>query len=413
MTTHDYILNDANGVNFRADINSVLAAIVSNNSNATEPTTMYAYMLWADTTSGILKQRDSSNLSWVEIWNLATGGVISIDDLTDAIYDNVVDNMAFGDNALTNNTTGTKNVAITSYALTNNTTGSENTAIGSYALSSNTTGSASTAVGALALTNSTTGTINTAVGNGALWLNTTGNENTAVGALPLAYNTTGSYNTAIGTEALKGNTTGIGNTAVGNGALFSNTTGVRNIAIGDQASKFSNLSDTITIGASIEPIGANYFTFGSIFNRVFNQFTTNATWTRNSDKRVKKEIATNEDCGLDFINDLRTVTYKWKAPSELAETLEGYDADIKAHSHTKKMYGFIAQEVKKALDKHNITDFAGHHQIDDGKDNMQGISYEMFVMPLVKGMQELSAKIDEQAGLIADLTTRLKALEDN
>ena len=54
------------------------------------------------------------------------------------------------------------------------------------------------------------------------------------------------------------------------------------------------------------------------------------------------------------------------------------------------MYGFIAQEVKTALDKHNITDFNGWTE---GSDGVQGISYEMFVMPLVKAVQELSAKV--------------------
>ena len=54
------------------------------------------------------------------------------------------------------------------------------------------------------------------------------------------------------------------------------------------------------------------------------------------------------------------------------------------------MYGFIAQEVKAALDKHNITDFNGWTETSDGE---QGISYEMFVMPLVKAVQELSAKV--------------------
>jgi hypothetical protein len=56
------------------------------------------------------------------------------------------------------------------------------------------------------------------------------------------------------------------------------------------------------------------------------------------------------------------------------------------------------------MDTHNITDFAGHHQIEDGGDNMQGISYEMFVMPLVKAIQELSAQN-------AALTARIEALE--
>ena len=68
------------------------------------------------------------------------------------------------------------------------------------------------------------------------------------------------------------------------------------------------------------------------------------------------------------------------------------------------MYGFIAQEVKAAMDTHNITDFAAGIRLNDGGDNMQGISYEMFVMPLVKAIQELSAQN-------AALTARIAALE--
>ena len=112
-------------------------------------------------------------------------------------------------------------------------------------------------------------------------------------------------------------------------------------------------------------------------------FTTsspsNASWTRYSDVRLKKDIHTNTDCGLDFINDLRTVTYKWKAPSEVVDpTLPGYDADKTDDDHTNKMYGFIAQEVKQTLDDHNITDFSGWHVTED--DGVEGISYEMFVI---------------------------------
>ena len=129
--------------------------------------------------------------------------------------------------------------------------------------------------------------------------------------------------------------------------------------------------------------------------RVYNQYNTNNVWTRSSDERLKKDILTNTDCGLDFINDLRTVTYKWKAPSERPETFTSYDATETEPSHKEKMYGFIAQEVKAALDKHNITDFNGWTELDDGE---QGISYEMFVMPLVKAVQELSAKVTALEG---------------
>ena len=53
MATHDYVLANQSGAAFRTDLNNALAAIVSNNSNSSQPGTKYAYMWWADTTSGI------------------------------------------------------------------------------------------------------------------------------------------------------------------------------------------------------------------------------------------------------------------------------------------------------------------------------------------------------------------------
>lgn len=67
MATHDYVLANASGAAFRADLNNALAAIVSNNSSATEPATTYAYMWWMDTTTGQLKQRNAANDGWITI----------------------------------------------------------------------------------------------------------------------------------------------------------------------------------------------------------------------------------------------------------------------------------------------------------------------------------------------------------
>jgi len=71
MAQEDYVIADQTGVSFLADLNNTLAAIVSNNSGATEPATMYAYQLWADTNAGILKQRNSANNAWINILTLA------------------------------------------------------------------------------------------------------------------------------------------------------------------------------------------------------------------------------------------------------------------------------------------------------------------------------------------------------
>ena len=147
----------------------------------------------------------------------------------------------------------------------------------------------------------------------------------------------------------------------------------------------NNVDRSITIGTDLQSKGTNYITFGrDAVGKVYNQYSANASWSRQSDERLKKDINTNTDCGLGFINDLRTVTYKWKAPSEVDSSMPTYDKNISTPSYDKKMYGFIAQEVKAAMDKHNITDFSGWNCPDDG---VQGISYEMFVMPLVKAGQ--------------------------
>ena len=168
------------------------------------------------------------------------------------------------------------------------------------------------------------------------------------------------------------------------------TTGDNNVCIGNNAEVASaNNGNSIQIGHNFQGQGSNTFSFGKSGSVVHNTFTSDASWNRTSDVRLKKDIQTNTDLGLDFINDLRTVTYKWKAPSELDSSFSGYDAAKTEADHTSKMYGFIAQEVKQALDDHNVTDFGGWKTNNEG---IQCISYEMFVMPLVKAVQELSAE---------------------
>ena len=75
MAQHDYVLDDQAGLAFRADLNAVLAAIVGQNSGATEPATMYAYQWWADTTTGLLKIRNAANDAWITVGTLASAGL--------------------------------------------------------------------------------------------------------------------------------------------------------------------------------------------------------------------------------------------------------------------------------------------------------------------------------------------------
>jgi hypothetical protein len=68
----DYVVSNGTGAAVRSDINGQLAAIVTNNSGATEPTTTYAYQWWPDTTTGLLKIRNAANSAWVTVGTLAS-----------------------------------------------------------------------------------------------------------------------------------------------------------------------------------------------------------------------------------------------------------------------------------------------------------------------------------------------------
>jgi len=72
MAQHDYIIANQSGAAFRSDLNNGLAAIVSNNSGAAQPSTTYAYQWWADTTTGLLKLRNAANSAWITIGTLAS-----------------------------------------------------------------------------------------------------------------------------------------------------------------------------------------------------------------------------------------------------------------------------------------------------------------------------------------------------
>ncbi len=65
MSQHDYNIANGGGAAVRADINNALAAILSQNSGATAPTTTKPFMLWYDTTIGVLKMRNAADTAWI------------------------------------------------------------------------------------------------------------------------------------------------------------------------------------------------------------------------------------------------------------------------------------------------------------------------------------------------------------
>ncbi len=88
MPQHDYVIDNGSGAVVRGDINDALAAIVANNSGASEPTTTYARQWWADTTLNVLKIRNAANSAWITLpfsittSNTMVGAIINADTNT-------------------------------------------------------------------------------------------------------------------------------------------------------------------------------------------------------------------------------------------------------------------------------------------------------------------------------------------
>ena len=351
----------------------------------------YSYIKGSSTIGGLTDvNMDGTNFTdSILIQTNTDGSAPTTGTLSDAIG-----NVGIGKDVFKALTTADYAVGIGYEALDVHESGSYPIAIGAFALSSSTT-SDSIAIGGSALNACDTEQDNLAIGFQAMKLANSGSEdNTVVGNFAGDAITSGDGNTIMGHHSGGALTSGSDNTIIGQNAHSTLTTGSSCVALGSGVNvSASDALRQIAIGHNVTTSANDQFRFGySSSDAVYNQFATNASWTRASDERIKKDIKTNEDCGLDFINDLRTVTFKRRAPSELPEDFKDYDADNHEPKHKEKLYGMIAQEVKTALDKHNITDFGGWEEDADG---MQRLSQEMFVYPLIKAVQELSAKVTE------------------
>jgi hypothetical protein len=320
-------------------------------------------------------------------------------------------NTATGSKALyTNSAYG--NTANGYHALFSNTSGGANVAVGFKTLYANTEGYGNSALGSVALTSNRDGYTNTAIGYYALSSNINAQDNTATGAFALANNLSGIGNTANGFTALLLTNTGHNNTAMGFGALENNTGGNNNIAIGYNAGNNSgaaNVNNSIGIGND------------GYLNGTSNQVLigNNSTvyigglkpWSIPSDKRIKRNIK-EEVVGLDFIMKLRPVTYFRSIKAIQAITGDGETRDFPEKYDVEKIKetGFLAQEVDAAAKAVNFN-FNGVG-IPAKSNQMYTLSYELFVVPLVKAMQEQQAIIISQQKQLDLLAKRLAALEE-
>jgi hypothetical protein len=155
---------------------------------------------------------------------------------------------------------------------------------------------------------------------------------------------------------------------------------------------------------SFVPGGDNSTTCGSSSYRWSAVYAVNGS-IQTSDERQKTDIA-NSDLGLDFIEALNPVSYKWKIGGNDVEysSVEDENGNLTPTSTStprkgvRTHYGLIAQQVKEVLgDK----DFGGF--VHDKETDAMSLRYDQFIAPLVKAIQEQQAQISAQSIEIENL----------
>jgi len=89
MSQNDFTIANQGFPAFRADLNSALQALASNNSGATEPSTMFSNMWWYDSANNIMYIRNEDNDAWIKFAELdqandkfVLSGTLQLDDGT-------------------------------------------------------------------------------------------------------------------------------------------------------------------------------------------------------------------------------------------------------------------------------------------------------------------------------------------
>jgi len=256
---------------------------------------------------------------------------------------------------------------------------------------------------------------NVAIGIKAMRASEKGNFNTAVGGLTL-HNVNGNGNTAVGYLSGNALTQGNFNTSIGYGSLRFDFEG--NLIL--------NVNNSTAIGYNSRVTGSNQiqlgdgqsslYAFGALQNR--------------SDARDKADVR-DTVLGLDYINMLRPVDYRYDARDDYNELDENGNMVKLPKDGSKKRnryhHGLIAQEVEKVSQLIGM-DFGGlqNHSVNGGSD-VYSIGYSEFVAPLIKAVQELTAKNKEReeenvsllktvnllVEQVSTLQEKVKALETN
>lgn len=273
---------------------------------------------------------------------------------------------------------GNESVGVGYAALGSTLGGGSNTAVGAYTLGAiGSAASENVAVGTSSGSRLSSGHNNIAVGSGALKLATTANNNSAIGAYALSDSLAVEQNVAVGTSALR-------NTQAGAAHQFNNCVGLGyDVGVtGDNQVQIGNSAQTV-------------YTFAPVQTR--------------SDERDKADVR-DISLGLDFINKLRPVDYRWDYRTDYITRDDNGEIVIAEKDGSKKRvryhHGLIAQEVGQLI--HDLgVDFGGYqdHALLGG-DDVKSIAYEELIPILIKAVQDTTE-------MIKSLEAKIEGMSEN
>ena len=322
------------------------------------------------------------------------------------------ENTCLGQGAGASLTTATGHTALGRGALENGVTTVGNTGVG-HGAGSQVTGYYLTAVGFEAMAGANAASYNTAVGYKAGEIMAGGVGCTFVGSNAGDSLTSGNHNSAFGFDAGTGLTSGFANTLLGYNSGSSVTTGARNTLVGDSAasSLTGDNNTALGYGAGNNKTSGNYnINIGYLSNASSATVSGEITLGDSnidafrcdvqsiaslSDGRDKTDIV-ESSFGLDFINSIRPVQFKW----DRRNLVEG---DLTASKNGKTRLGFIAQEFQEAMpnNENDILDLV----YESNPERLEA-KYGNLIPILTKAIQELSRQNKE-------LENRIIELEDN
>jgi hypothetical protein len=157
------------------------------------------------------------------------------------------------------------------------------------------------------------------------------------------------------------------------------------LGMGADGIKLYGLSGNLMCDGDLYPTIDNAYSLGDATHKWSDIYAANGT-VHTSDRRLKKDVA-DISIGLEFIDQLRPVQYKFIEGKKEMYTNPHGSTIVSSIAGKRTHYGLIAQDVHTAMKSDEYALWI----LDNAKDpeSAQGLRYTEFIAPMIKAIQDL------------------------